>query len=85
MKLEVMLLQHSAQEHLGIRSSLFWEQVAEGLLTRPIKMSARASRWPASEIAQIISARIYGKSEDEIRELVKQLHQKRQQVEEAST
>jgi predicted DNA-binding transcriptional regulator AlpA len=60
--MERMLPQISVQEHLGIKSSLLWDQIKAGVLPAPIKVSSRASRWPASEIAAVIRARIFGKS-----------------------
>lgn len=46
---------------------------AEGLFTKPIKIGKRASGWPASEVAAINAARIAGKTDDEIRALVRKL------------
>jgi prophage regulatory protein len=41
-----------------------------GLLTPPIKISKRASGWPKSEVEAIISARIAGADDAEIKRLV---------------
>lgn len=66
----------SAMSQTGLRSSAFYEQIAEGLVTKPVKVG-RASRWPRSEIQAIVAARIAGKSKAEIRMLVVELHAKR--------
>lgn len=47
--------------------------VEEGLLTPPISNAGRSKVWPAYEIDAINAAKIAGKSEDEIRQLVKDL------------
>jgi prophage regulatory protein len=52
-------------------------RIKQGLLTPPVKISDRCSVWPEYEISAIIAARIAQKSNDEIRELVTQLHKKR--------
>lgn len=41
-----------------------------GLLTPPVKISKRASGWPKSEVEAIVSARIAGADDAEIRRLV---------------
>jgi prophage regulatory protein len=55
------------------RSTIYW-RIAQGLWTRPVKLGARASGWPASEVEALNSARIAGKTDDEIRALVSALH-----------
>ena len=47
--------------------------IQQGLFTRPVQIGLRAVGWPAGEVAAINAARIAGKSEDEIRELVAKL------------
>lgn len=51
--------------------------VDRGLLPKAVKISERASAWPESEIEAINKARIAGKSEGEIRQLVADLEQQR--------
>lgn len=51
--------------------------IKHGLFTKPVKIGLRASGWPSYEVDAINAARIAGKSETEIRELVKSLHAKR--------
>ena len=48
-----------------------------GLWTQPVKIGERSSGWPDNEVRAINAARIAGKSDQQIRELVKQLHDKR--------
>lgn len=52
--------------------SATYSAIEHGLLPRPIKIGKRAV-WPASEIDTVVRARIAGRSEAEIRTLVKKL------------
>lgn len=57
----------------GLSRTTHYQQISQGLMTKPIRTGARAVGWPANEIEAINAARIAGKSEDEIRGLVKRL------------
>ena len=46
------------------------EQIRDGLLPEPVRISERLSGWPPHELAAIRQARIAGSTEDEIRALV---------------
>lgn len=62
----------------GDRSNTsIYNAVRDGLFTKPVKIGPRASAWPDFEVKAIVRARIAGQSDDEIRELVNRLHQKR--------
>jgi len=62
----------------GDRSNTtIYNAVRDGLFTKPVKIGPRASAWPDYEVKAIVRARIAGQSDDEIRELVNRLHQKR--------
>ena len=54
-----------------------YNAIREGLFTRGVAIGQRAKGWPDYEVSQINAARIAGKTEAEIRELVKTLHAKR--------
>jgi len=54
------------------RSSLY-RDVAEGVLTPPVRIGAKASAWPSHEIAEIDRARLAGADENAIRALVRDL------------
>ncbi len=63
---------------LGYRSDASpYNAIRDGLLTTGVAIGQRAKGWPDYEIDAIASARIAGKSDAEIRELVKRLHAKR--------
>ena len=51
--------------------------IKAGLFTTGVPIGQRSRGWPDYEVRAINSARIAGKSEDQIRELVKVLHAKR--------
>ena len=50
-----------------------YNDVRRGLLTPPVAIGARAKAWPSHEVEAINSARLAGKSDDEIRALVARL------------
>lgn len=54
--------------------------IKEGLLTAPIKYGPRSNMWPSYEIEQLVSARVAGYTDEQIRDLVKQLHEKRKHL-----
>lgn len=60
------------------RATLY-RNIQRGLFTRPVKIGARVA-WPISEINALNSARIAGKSEAEIKELVTNLEKARVQA-----
>lgn len=62
---------------VGLSRSTIYVHVASGLLTKPVALGARAVGWPISEIEALTAARIAGKSEVEIRQLVARLHAER--------
>ena len=68
----------SVKQVTGHRSDAsIYNAIREGLFTRGVAIGQRAKGWPDYEVSQINAARIAGKTEAEIRELVKTLHAKR--------
>jgi len=57
----------------GLAGPTLYEAVRKGLMVPPIKVTAKSSAWPASEVNAVLAARIAGKSDAEIRALVAQL------------
>ena len=57
-----------------------YNAIKAGLFTKPVQIGQRAVGWPSDEVQAINAARIAGKSETEIRELVKRLHAKRAEL-----
>ena len=62
----------------GISKSTLHNRINDGLFTPPVSIGARAVAWPSNEIESIVSAIIEGKTNDEIKLLVKSLIESRQ-------
>lgn len=50
-----------------------YQDIKEGLFTRPVKLGKRAVAWPALEVDAVMAARVAGASETRIRDLVSNL------------
>ena len=61
----------------GRGRSAHYGDIERGLFTKPVTIGPHAVGWPASELATLNQARIAGKTDDEIRALVKQLEAQR--------
>lgn len=57
----------------GRSRSSHYLDIQQGLFTRPVQIGPRAVGWPSNEVAALNAARIAGKSDIEIRELVAKL------------
>lgn len=57
----------------GMARPTLYQAMAEGLWPRPIKLGEKSSAWPARECNAVLAARIAGRTNDEIRELVAEL------------
>jgi len=66
--------------HTGHSRTALYRHIANGLFTRPVKISERASAWPDYEVTAIQAAQIAGKSKEEITRLVSNLHVSRQKM-----
>ena len=69
----VILRRRQAEAASGYRRSTIYLRIRQGLWTRPVHLGARAVGWPAHEIEALNSARVAGKSDEEIRRLVAQM------------
>ena len=68
----------SVKQETGHRSDAsIYNAIREGLFTHGVAIGQRAKGWPDYEVKAINAARIAGKSDAELRELVKTLHAKR--------
>lgn len=61
---------------VGQSRSAWHRDIKAGFAPKPIKIGV-SSRWPSDEIDALVRARIAGKSDGEIREFVRQLHEAR--------
>jgi prophage regulatory protein len=62
----------------GLSRSTIYLRIAQGVFPRPVSLGGRAVGWPAHEVAALNAARIAGKAEAEILELVGKLESARQ-------
>ena len=54
----------------GLSRSTIYLRVSQRLWTKPVALGARAVGWPSDEVEALNAARISGKTDDEIRDLV---------------
>ena len=57
-----------------------YNAIKAGLFPTGVAIGQRSKGWPSDEVQAINQARIAGKSDDEIRDLVKRLHAKRAEM-----
>jgi prophage regulatory protein len=57
----------------GRSRSSHYLDIQQGLFTPPVQIGPRAVGWPSSEVEALNAARIAGKSDQEVRALVKNL------------
>lgn len=57
----------------GKSRSAHYDDIQKGLMTPPVNLGGRSVGWPEREVSAINAALIAGKSESEIKELVKKL------------
>lgn len=57
-----------------------YKAVHAGLFTKPVQLGERAIGWPAEEVQVLQAARIAGAGDDQIRSLVRRLHEKRAEL-----
>ena len=71
----------TVKSRTGHRSDAsIYNAIRGGLWTTGVAIGQRAKGWPDYEVDEIIKARIAGKTDDQIRELVKVLHAKRTEL-----
>lgn len=58
----------------GRSRSSHYADIERGLFTRPARIGDRATGWPSYEVEALVRARLAGKSDNEIRALVQELH-----------
>ena len=71
----------SVKGRIGHKSDAsVYNDIRAGLFTAGVSIGQRAKGWPDYEVDALIAARIAGKTDAEIRELVKVLHAKRTEL-----
>ena len=65
----------------GYRSNAsIYQLIREGLWTSPVPIGQRSVGWPDYEVRALCAARIAGKTDEQIRELVKRMHADRAEL-----
>lgn len=72
-----ILRRSRVERKCGLSRSTIYLRIAQGLMTKPVRLGPRAVGWPAQEVAAINAARIAGKPDCEIRGLVAALERAR--------
>ena len=61
------------KNRIGLSRSTIYLRIADGVFTHPVSLGGRSVGWPAHEVEALNAARIAGKPDAEICELVKHL------------
>lgn len=69
-----ILRRPAVSENSGYARSTLYLKISQGLWTRQVSLGPRAVGWPEEEVDALNKARISGKTDNEIRQLVKKLH-----------
>jgi prophage regulatory protein len=64
----------------GLSRSTVYLRISHGVFPHPVNLGGRSVGWPAHEVAALNAARIAGKPDAEIRELVAKLEAARKAV-----
>lgn len=64
----------------GLSRSTLYLRIAQGLWPKPVKLGPRAVGWPSNEVEMMNAARIAGKTNEDIRQLVTRLEAARTQL-----
>lgn len=64
----------------ALSRSTHYADIQRGLWTKPVALGPQATAWPKHEVDALQAARLRGCTEDEIRALVDELHEKRKEV-----
>lgn len=68
-----MLRAREAAAYIGIAFSTLYVHTKDGVVPEGVNIGGRAVAWPIDELDMIVNARIAGFSNDQVRELVKQI------------
>jgi len=65
-------------ERFGHGRSKLFEHIEAGLMVQPVRAGYRTITFPSDEVAAIITARTGGATNEQLRALVRALHERRQ-------
>ena len=75
-----ILRRKQVQARIGLSRSTLYLRIAEGTFPKPVSLGARAVGWPANEVEALNAARIAGKTNSEIRNLVAKMESARKRA-----
>jgi prophage regulatory protein len=75
--LQTILRLPAVTHQSGHSRSTLYLRISQGLWTKPVSLGGRSVGWPATEIDALNAARIAGKTDEEVKALVKALETKR--------
>jgi len=68
-----LLRRQAVEQAMGKSRSTLYRDIERGLMVKPVPIGGDRVAWPASEIDAINKARIAGKTDDQIKQLVIEL------------
>ena len=68
-----MLPTRATMEATGFSRPYLYALMKDGLFPRPVKWGDKFSVWPEDEVYAVINARVAGRNNDELRQLVAEL------------
>jgi len=74
---QAIIRMSNVERETGYSRSTIYMRIKAGLFPKPVSIGAKSVGWPGNEVAAVNSWRIAGKSDDEIRNLVETLHNRR--------
>lgn len=63
----------------GLSRSTIYLRISQGLWPKPVSLGGRAVGWPAHEVTAVNAARIAGKTNEEISQLITKLERSRRE------
>src|SRR3712207_1985314 len=72
-----VLRRRQVEVQTGLSRSTLYLRVQKGLWTKPVNLGGRLVGWPVHEVEALITARIAGSSDQQIRDLVRTLEEAR--------
>lgn len=73
----ILLRRQAVENATGKSRTTIYRDINNGLFVKPVNIGGDRVAWPNTEVEAIVKARIAGKSDDEIKRLVDELHKKR--------
>lgn len=62
------------EKSTGLARTTLYRRIKRGLFTKPVRLGGERVGWPAEEVVAINKARIAGKDDEAIKQLVTELH-----------